>query len=280
MPFIATRDQTSLFYKDWGTGKPVLFVHGWCLGSDMWEYQMTPLVDEGWRCIAYDVRGCGRSDQPGYGYDFDTLSDDLAAVIEHLDLHDVTLIGHSMGSAQILRYLARHGSDRVARAALVSTTAPLLLKTEDNPDGIDESVLDKIVAALYNDRARWAAAIANPWFGNGLPGVYVSPELVDWGVGLFLKASLKAAVDMQRASFAADLRSDTRKVAVPTLIVHGDSDAMAPFEATGRKVANAIPHCTLRVYENASHGLFLSNRARFNGDLLSFVGGRVPSQRP
>jgi pimeloyl-ACP methyl ester carboxylesterase len=280
MPFIATRDETSLFYKDWGTGKPVLFVHGWCLGSDMWEYQMTPLVDEGLRCIAYDVRGCGRSDQPGHGYDFDTLSDDLAAVIEHLDLQDVTLIGHSMGSTQILRYLARHGSVRVARAALVSTTAPLLLKTEDNPDGMDGSVVDEIVAALYNDRARWASAIANPWFGNGLPGVYVSPELVDWGIGLFLKASLKAAVDMQRASFAADLRSDTRKVAVPTLIVHGDSDAMAPLEATGRKVANAIPHCTLRVYENASHGLFLSHRARFNGDLLSFVGGGVPSQRP
>ncbi len=137
--------------------------------------------------------------------------------------------------------------------------------------------MDEIVAALYNDRAQWAAAIADPWFGNGLPGVSVSLELVDWGVGLFLKASLKAAVDMQRESFAADLRPDTREVAVPALIVHGDSDAMAPLESTGRKVANAIPHCELHVYENASHGLFVSHKARLNGDLLSFVGSEVPS---
>ena len=272
MPFIEANDRTSLFYQDWGTGEIMLFVHGWCLGADMWEYQMPPLVDEGLRCIAYDIRGCGRSDRPGHGYEFDTLADDLATVIEHLDLHDITLVGHSMGSAQIVRYLARHGSDRVARVALVSTTAPFLLRTEDNPDGVDESVLVEMVTALYNDRAQWAAAIANPWFGNGLPSVSVSPELVDWGVGLFLKASAKAAIDMLRASFVTDLRIDTRAVAVPTLIVHGDTDVMVPFEVSARRVAEAIPHAELKVYENASHGLFVSHKDRLNGDLLSLLG--------
>jgi pimeloyl-ACP methyl ester carboxylesterase len=273
MPFIETKDGTSLFYKDWGTGKPVLFVHGWCLGADMWEYQMTPLVDAGLRCIAYDVRGCGRSDQPGHGYDLDTLADDLAAVIEHLDLRDVALVGHSMGGAQIVRYLARRGADRTAQVALVSTTAPFLLKTEDNPGGLDELVLDDMIVGLRNDRAQWATAIANPWFGNGLPGVSVSPELLDWGVGLFLKASPKAAIDMLRTSFVADLRADTRALAVPTLVVHGDSDMMVPFEVSGRRVAEAIPHSELKVYENASHGPFVSHKDRLNGDLHSFVEG-------
>ena len=273
MPFLEAKDGTSLFYKDWGTGKPVLFVHGWCLGADMWEYQMTPLVDEGLRCVAYDVRGCGRSDEPGHGYDLDTLADDLAAVIEHLDLRDVALVGHSMGGAQIVRYLARHGADRAARVALVSTTAPFLLKTEDNPGGMDELVLDDMIAGLRNDRAQWATAIANPWFGNGLPGVSVSPELLDWAVWLFLKASPKTAIDMLRTSFVADLRADTRALAVPMLVVHGDSDMMIPFEVSGRRVAEAIPHSELKVYENASHGPFVSHKDRLTADLRSFVEG-------
>jgi non-heme chloroperoxidase len=254
MPFIETSDRASLFYKDWGTGKPVLFLHGWCLGANMWEYQMTPLADRGLRCIAYDVRGCGRSDQPGHGYDFDTLADDLAAVIEHLNLRDATLVGHSAGSAQIVRYLARHDSaHRVARVAFVGTTMPFLLKTEDNPDGVDKSDLDDMIAALYNDRAQWASAIADPWFGVDLPGVSVSPELVRWGVGLFLQASPKAAIDMLRTFFTTDLRSDMRAVTVPTLIVHGAADMMVPFELSSRRVAEAVPHSELKVYENASH---------------------------
>ena len=273
MPFIETSDRTSLFYKDWGTGKPVLFLHGWCLGADMWEYQMTPLADRGLRCIAYDVRGCGRSDQPGHGYDLDTLADDLAAVIEHLDLRDATLVGHSAGSAQIVRYLVRHGADRVARVAFVSTTTPFLLKTEDNPDGVEKSGLDYMIAALYNDRAQWATEIADPWFGVDLPGVSVSPQLVRWGVGLFLQASPKAAIDLLRTFFTTDLRSEMRAVTVPALIVHGAADMMVPFELSSRRVAEAVPHSELEVYENASHGLFVSHKDRLNGDLLSFVQG-------
>lgn len=272
MPFIETGDRTRLFYKDWGAGEPVVFVPGWCLSADMWEYQMVPLAEAGLRCVAYDVRGCGRSDQPGHGYDLDTLADDLAAVIEGLDLSGATLVGHSAGSAQIVRYLSRHGDDRVARAALVSTTAPFLLKTEGNPDGVDRAVLDDMIAGLRDDRQRWAAALANPWFGVGLPGVSISPEMLDWAVGLFLQASPRAAIETIRAVYTTDLRPDAREVAVPALIVHGDSDVMVSLEASACRLAEEIPHAELKVYENASHGLFVSHKDRLNGDLLSFLG--------
>jgi non-heme chloroperoxidase len=272
MPFIETGDRTRLFYKDWGAGEPVVFVPGWCLSADMWEYQMVPLAEAGLRCVAYDVRGCGRSDQPGHGYDLDTLADDLAAVIEGLDLSGATLVGHSAGSAQIVRYLSRHGDDRVARAALVSTTAPFLLKTEGNPDGVDRAVLDDMIAGLRDDRQRWAAALANPWFGVGLPGVSISPEMLDWAVGLFLQASPRAAIETIRAVYTTDLRPDAREVAVPALIVHGDSDVMVSFEASARRLAEKIPHAELKVYENASHGPFFSHKDRLNRDLLCFLG--------
>ncbi len=272
MPFINSNDHTSLYYKDWGSGEPVVFVPGWCLSSEMWEYQMVPLAEAGFRCISYDVRGCGRSDQPGGGYDLDTLADDLAAVIEDLDLRNATLVGHSAGSAQIVRYLSRHGADRVARVALISTTGPFLLNTEDNPDGVDKLVLDDMIAGLRSDRQRWAAALANPWFGVDLPGVSISSELLDWAVGMFLQASPRAAIETIRAVYTSDLRPDARGIDVPTLIVHGDSDVMVPFEASARRLAGEIPHAQLKVYENASHGPFISHKDRLNDDLLSFLG--------
>jgi non-heme chloroperoxidase len=193
-------------------------------------------------------------------------------VIEGLDLRDATLVGHSAGSAQIVRYLSRHGDDRVARAALVSTTAPFLLKTEGNPDGVDRAVLDGMIAGLRDDRQRWAAALANPWFGVNLPGVSVSQEMLDWAVGLFLQASPRAAIETIRAVYTTDLRPDAREVAVPTLIVHGAADVMVPFEASARRLAEEISHAELRVYENASHGPFVSHKDRLNDDLLSFMG--------
>jgi non-heme chloroperoxidase len=272
MPFIETGDRTRLFYKDWGSGEPVVFVPGWCLSADMWEYQMVPLAEAGFRCISYDVRGCGRSDQPGGGYDLDTLADDLAAVIEGLELRDATLVGHSAGSAQIVRYLSRYGDDRVARAALVSTTAPFLLKTEGNPAGVDRAVLDDMISGLRDDRQRWAAVLANPWFGVGQPGVSISPEMLDWAVGLFLQASPRAAIETIRAVYTTDLRPDARGINIPTLIVHGDADVMVPFEASASRLAEEIPHAELKVYENASHGPFVSHKDRLNHDLLSFMG--------
>lgn len=272
MPFIETKDCTQLFYKDWGAGEPVVFVPGWCLSSEMWEYQMTPLAEAGFRCVAYDVRGCGRSDQPGGGYDFDTLADDLAAVIEGLDLRGATLVGHSAGSAQIVRYLSRHGEGRVARISLISSTAPYLLKTGDNPEGVDGAMLDGIISGLRDDRPKWAASLAAPWFGAGLPGVSVSQEMLDWAVGMFLRASPRAAIETIRAVYTTDLRADARKINVPTLIVHGAADIMVPFEASARRLAEEIPHAELKVYENASYGPFISHRERLGEDLLSFLG--------
>jgi non-heme chloroperoxidase len=273
MPLIDATDGTALFYKDWGEGRPVLFAHGWVLGADMWEYQMTPLAAQGLRCLAYDLRGCGRSDQPSHGYDPDTLAGDLATVIERLDLRQVTLVGHSMGSAQIVRYLAHHHPDRVARVALVATTLPFLLKTDDNPDGIDEAAFEATLAAVGSDRPRFAAGVADLWFGNQLPGVAVSPELQHWLIGRFLQSSARAATEIFRVFTHTDFRADMPAVAVPTLIVHGDADTMAPFELSGRKAATAIPHSQLKLYENASHGLFVSHMERLNADLIDFIKG-------
>jgi non-heme chloroperoxidase len=271
MPFIETGDGTRLFYKDWGTGEPVLFVHGWVLGADMWEYQMTPLAAHGLRCIAYDLRGSGRSDQPGNGYNADNLAGDLATVIRQLDLQQVTLVGHSMGSAQIVRYLSRYHADRIARVAFVATTLPFLLQTDDNPDGVDAASLEATPAAVGDDRPRFAAGVADLWFGTGLPDVAVSPELQQWLIGLFLQASPWAAIEMYRALTSTDFRADLAAVEVPTLIVHGDSDAMSPFEISARRTAAAIPHSQLELYPNASHGLFVSHRQRLNADLIEFI---------
>jgi non-heme chloroperoxidase len=271
IPYIETGDHVSLFYKDWATGKPVVFIHGWALGADMWEYQMPYLAGQGLRCVAYDKRGCGRSGQSWGGYDFDTFADDLAAVIEQLDLREVTLVGHSMGCGDITRYLSRHGADRIARAALVAPTTPFILKTADNPEGLEKSVFDNIVAELSRDRPRFLAAGAPAFFGTGPPNSPVSPEMIQWAVGLFFQASPKAMTDMIRAMSETDLRKDMHAFTVPTLIIHGDADQGTPIDLTGRRTAQAIAGSQLKVYEGAAHGLFITEKDRLNADLLSFI---------
>src|SRR4051794_36861072 len=275
MPLITTTDGTTLHVRDWGHGDPVVFVHGWGLNSEMWEYQLTELVDRGFRCIAYDRRGCGRSDQPGDGYDFDTLADDLAAVIDHLDLRDVTLVAHSMGSAEVARYLTRHGGERIARVALISPTLPYLQRDDTNPDGVDPAAAEGIVAALRADRPASPAAGAPAAVGIGLPGVSVSDSLVAWGVSLFMTSSAKASIDTARLHFATDLRDDMRSFTMPTLIVHGDSDALVPIEVSGRRAAQMIDDCTLVVYEHASHWPFVTHRERLNDELSAFAAHRL-----
>jgi non-heme chloroperoxidase len=272
-PVVETADGTSLFYQDWGSGRPVVFSHGWAAGGDMWEYQMLHLANHGLRCIAHDRRGCGRSSRPGHGYDFDTFADDLAALIDRLELREVTLVGHSMGCGEIARYLSRHGSRRVARVALVATTTPFALKTADNPDGADRAVFDFMVSELAKDRPRYLAAAAPAFFGVGSPNVSVSPETIRWGVDLALRASLKATIDMVRAFSETDFRSDLRAFTMPTLLVHGDADTTAPLASTARKTARAIPESELKVYQGAAHGLFITEKDRFNRDLLAFVNG-------
>jgi non-heme chloroperoxidase len=276
MPYLNSTDTTDLFFRDWGSGDPIVFVHGWGLNSDMWEYQLPDMVDRGFRCVAYDRRGCGRSDQPGDGYDFDTLADDLAAVIDGLDLRDVTLVSHSMGSGEVARYLTRHGADRVARVALISPTLPYLRRDKTNPDGVDPALFDQIVAALRADRPGYLAELAPAAIGIGLPGVEVSSALVDWALGLFMTSSPKASIDTVRTHTATDMRDDMASFTMPTLIVHGDSDALVPIEVSGRRAAQMIPDSSLVVYENASHWPFVTHRERLNHELAAFARAGQP----
>ena len=271
MPYIETNDHTQLFYRDWGIGPTVLFVHGWAVGADIWEYQMTPLSSDGLRCIAYDQRGCGHSDDPGRSFDYDTLADDLASVLQKLDLNNVTLVGHSMGGGVIARYLSRHSADRIARTVLVATTTPFLLQTEDNPMGIDQSVFETIVAGLLEDRPGYYAKIAPSFFGNDQASGLVSPEIVQWGIDLAMQASAKATIELNRTLSRNDLRADMKSFTVPTLIIHGDADQGNPLELTGQKTAEMIPGSRLIVYEGGPHGVFITHKNRFNADIRAFI---------
>lgn len=268
---IEARDGTFLFYQDWGSGKPVVFVHGWGLGAEMWEYQMLALSNQGLRCIAYDKRGCGRSEQPSFGYDFDTFADDLASLVEQLDLQDVTLVGFSAGGGDVARYLSRHGADRVARTVLIGSITPYILKTDDNPDGIDQSIFDAMITALEHDRPQYLTASAPSFFGAELPTVSISPELMQWGIKLALQASPKATIEMVRAFFKTDFRPDMCAFTMPTLIIHGDRDQNHPIAITGQKTVQAIPGCQFNVYEGAAHGLFVTHKEQLNRDLLAFI---------
>jgi non-heme chloroperoxidase len=264
--FIETRDGATLFFKDRGSGTPVLFVHSWAVHSSLWQYQMIDLAGRGLRCIAYDRRGHGRSSDPGCGYEYDTLADDLAAVVDTLDLRGVTLVGHSMGCGDIVRYLSRRGAGRVARIVLVSPTLPFTLKTEDNPDGVDRVVLERVRAMFQKDFPKWLSANAHPFF---VPDT--SAAMVDWAIQMCLQASLKAIVECNRADTETDFRAELRGVSLPTLIIHGDADVTAPVERTGRKAARLIPNSRIKVYEGAPHGLMFTHIDRLNADLLAFI---------
>jgi pimeloyl-ACP methyl ester carboxylesterase len=265
-PFIETTDGTRLFYKDWGSGKPVLFVHSWAVNADMWDYQMIHLVDRGCRCIGYDRRGHGRSSQPGNGYDFDTLADDLATVVEELDLTDLTLIGHSMGGGEIIRFLTRHGDKRVARVALLGPTLPFFMKTADNPNGIDKSVFETARAAWRKDFHKWLDDNTAPFF---VPET--SPGMVKWLIGLIEQSSLKAMIDCNISTTETDFRPELPDIKVPTLILHGDKEASVPLPLS-RETAALMPNCRLEVYEGAPHGLFITHMDRVNADLAAFIG--------
>jgi non-heme chloroperoxidase len=268
IPFIETRDRAGLFYRDWGTGKPVLFTHSLSVNSDLWQYQMVHLASQGLRCVAYDRRGHGRSIDPGRGYDFDTLADDLATVIEKLDLREITLVGHSMGCGEIVRYLLRHSSARITRVAMVSPSLPFALKTEDNPDGVDRSVVDQLNSQWSKDYPKWLGKNARPFFAPD-----TSAEMIDWGIRMCQQSSLHAILECNRIVMETDFRPELPKISVPTLIIHGDADVSAPIDFTGRKVAKLIPGSQFKVYERAPHGLMFTHTDRLNADLLSFIRG-------
>lgn len=258
MPMIETADGVRLFVRDWGAGEPVVFVSSWALSGEMWAYQALPLAQAGLRCISYDRRGHGRSDDPGRGYEFDTLADDLAALLDARDLRAVTLVGHSMGCGEIARYLARHGAGRVARVALLSPITPFLLQTADNPQGAPEAYFALHLARLADDAASYFTEGAARFFGEGAtwPGpVPLSAALRDWAVQLILQTPPQVASACFRAYTSTDFRPDMAAFSVPTLIIHGDADQNAPLELTGRRTAQAIAGSELRVYQGAAHGL-------------------------
>ncbi|MCX4554429.1 alpha/beta hydrolase (plasmid) [Streptomyces sp. NBC_01387] len=275
MPFLTVKDGTQLFYNDWGTGRPVVFLGTAMMNSRMWEFQAPRLAQRGLRCITYDRRGFGRSDRPWEGYDYDTLADDLAGLIDHLGLREITLVGYAMGGGEAVRYLSRHGSGRVARLALVSSTTPYLMRAPDNPDGLDLAVFEQIADGMTRDRARFVAELTGPFFGG--PGadpqdLPISSELAHWLAQTALDSSPRASVEVYRTLFTEDLREDVRGVDLPTLIVHGDGDMGAPFELCARKTAPLIPGSRLVVYEGAAHGLFATHADRLNEELLAFAG--------
>lgn len=265
--FIRTKDGVDLFYRDWGSGRPVLFVASWSLPSESWSYQMLALREAGYRVIAFDRRGHGRSTDPGCGYDFDTLADDLAAVLEALDLHEVTLVGHSMGCNEIVRYLARHGDARVAGAALLGTMTPFVLNTPDNPDGIDAAYFETVRREqLMVDFPQWIDENMVPFVRPDTPS-----GMRDWVRDMALGASLQALVECQRALAGTDFRAELPRIRVPVLLVAGTADASAPFALTAEPSARLLPNARLRVYEDAPHGMFITHRAEVNADLLEFA---------
>ncbi|MEU6429057.1 alpha/beta hydrolase [Microbispora sp. NPDC046973] len=268
--FFETVDGTRLAYEDYGQGEPIVFLASWVLHSDMWEYQLPFFVEHGYRCVTLDRRGHGRSDRPSGGYDLDTLADDVAALIEHLGLRRVTLVGHSAGGAEVARYLARHGEERVTRVAFVSAVLPFLKRTEDNPEGAPEEALRATPAQFATDRPKWFARQAQVWFATHL-GNDVSPALVDWTLAQCLSTSPWATARVFEALYHADHRDGLRAITVPALVVHGAADMSARVELTGRRTAALVPGAVYKEYPTGGHGLFVTHKDALNDDLLDFL---------
>lgn len=267
-PFIETRDGIRLHWRDWGRGAPVLFVHSWAMQTRMWDYQVAALAEHGLRCIGFDRRGHGASDPAAEGYDYDTLADDLAAVIDALDLRGLTLVGHSMGAGEIVRYLTRHGSGRVARIALLAPTTPCLMQTAANPDGVPAAALEAMRAEWRRDFPKWVADNTAPFFTPE-----TSPALMKWGIDMLLEISLPVALECNRTVAGTDFRAELERIDVPTLLLHGDKDVSAPLALTGRPTAALVPDCTFKIYDGAPHGLMYTHMARVNADLAGFAAG-------
>jgi len=263
---IRARDGARLFHRDWGEGPAVVFAASWALSSEMWAYQVAHLADAGFRCIAYDRRGHGRSDAPATGYDMDTFADDLAAVIEALDLHDVVLVGHSMGGAEVVRYLGRHGTSRVRKAVLMAPVTPYLVQTDDNPMGAPRAYFDATMAQWASDFPKWAYDNTAPFFTP-----QTSPGMIAWLRDQLVATPVPVATATMRAVLAKDLRPDLAKIDRPVLVMHGTKDASAPIDMTGRPTAAGIRGAELKVYEGAPHGLFLTHMAQVNRDLEAYI---------
>jgi non-heme chloroperoxidase len=275
MHMILTEDHTQIYYKDWGKGSTVVFSHGWPLNSDSWRDQMLFLTSKGYRCIAHDRRGHGRSSQPRNGNDMNTYADDLAKLIKTLDLQRIVLIGFSAGGGEVARYIGRHGTKRVAKVVLISAVPPFMLKTDANPDGLPMEVFDEIRRGSSEDRAEFYAELASgPFFGANRPDANVSQELVDSFTFQGMQAGPKNTFDCIQAFSETDFTKDLKKFDVPTLIIHGDDDQIVPIDAAGRASAKIVKNSKLIVYSGAPHGLIYTHKDKLNADLLSFLTDR------
>jgi non-heme chloroperoxidase len=278
MPTITTKDGTEIYYKDWGTGQPVVFSHGWPLSADAWDDQMLFLARNGYRCIAHDRRGHGRSSQPWNGNDMDTYADDLAALVEELDVTEAIHIGHSTGGGEVARYIGRHGTKRVAKAVLISAIPPLMLKTPSNPAGSPIEVFDQLRAATLADRSEFLKEFSGPFYGANRPNAKVSQGLRDsfWLQGMV--CGLVGFYQCIKVFSETDLTEDLKKFDVPTLIIHGDDDQIVPIGASAHLSSKLVKGATLKVYPGAPHGLPSTLKDQVNAELLAFIKERTASK--
>ncbi len=270
MPFIKAKDGTNLFYKDWGNGKTVVFIHGWCMNSDTWEYIMNELTFKGYRCIAYDQRGCGRSDPAFTGYDYTSLADDLAILLEELDLNDVTLVAHSMGCGIITRYLSEHGTLRAKKAVLIATTTPQVVKDENNPEGADKIFFEGI-AAIKKDRPAYVRSMANGFFNLEGNDHNISPEMVDWAVDINLPSSSRAAIELMNTQTFGNQKNELKTINIPVLLQHGDRDLNSPLQLTAEPTRDLLNNCELKIYKDQGHGIIISGWDHLSADIIDFI---------
>ncbi len=276
MTTFTTKDGTDLYYNDWGHGRApgeaVVLIHGWPLDADSWSAQAVALAEAGHRVIAYDRRGFGRSSQPWDGYDYDTLSDDLAELIDHLKLDRVGLVGFSMGGGEVARYVGRHGAEKVAKAVLIGAVTPFLVKTDTNPTGVDQAVFDEMLEGLREDRPHFLAGFAPGFYGNSLIRKRVSSEVLAWTFQMAMLASHRATLECVKAFAMTDFRADLSAFTMPTLIVHGTADTTVPIDASARVTVRLIAGSKLIEYDDEPHGLIVTASDRLNADLLAFLG--------